>query len=455
MFTRITFRVMTTTGLKPPYYVLWVRETDAWGEEDLMYGFVHKGNSRFGHNDFKDVCVTKNQKIFFTNKVNDGESATFDECLEFLGEKQQPVGNPILLTDRIYSFAEAAKIGIEQKIFPNPAGVVFLAKRTKPPATAVLAKPGENLGLKDMLARGKTLSDELNRQKTDAGNSTSDQSLALLSGLPFVASADTAGVTVVDSVAAAPAAVSLATAASSEASSASGATPVLPSMSLSGDSNSNNSVVLGDSTATQESVDKMVLEAEIETWKRRAKEFEARYESLEDEATKLRNENTTLKTQLLSSQELQKGFMVASDKAVASNESMNADTADVVSKKVLQVLGKKLGSLVVVEAEAAKIPGIVGEVAKLDDIAATVGDLAPSLSSVKEGMGKLSGEMNNMAEFMTNLSGFMEKLSPFLKGLPSLVAVQVCGDFEKTSVEIKRGFDSVTSRINTSHESLE
>ena len=95
-----------------------------------MYGFVHKGNSRFGHNDFKDVCVTKNQKIFFTNKVNDGESATFDECLEFLGEKQQPVGNPILLTDRIYSFAEAAKIGIEQKIFPNPAGVVFLAKRT-------------------------------------------------------------------------------------------------------------------------------------------------------------------------------------------------------------------------------------------------------------------------------------------------------------------------------------
>ena len=33
--------------------------------------------------------------------------------------------------------------------------------------------------------------------------------------------------------------------------------------------------------------------------------------------------------------------------------------------------------------------------------------------------------------------------------------MQVCGDFEKASVEIKRGFDSVTSRINTSHDSLE
>ena len=110
--------------------------------------------------------------------------------MEFLRERQQPIGNPILLTDRIYSFAEAAKICMEKKIFPSPAGVAYLAKRTKPPATSVLAKPGENVDMKEMLARGKTVSDELNRQKTLTGHTTSDQSLALLSGLTFVAEDD-------------------------------------------------------------------------------------------------------------------------------------------------------------------------------------------------------------------------------------------------------------------------
>ena len=70
---RVLNSEMSILNLKPPIYVIWVREDREWGQEDLMYGLVHKG-----HNDVKIVCEGKEKKFFFffTNKVNDGEPAT-------------------------------------------------------------------------------------------------------------------------------------------------------------------------------------------------------------------------------------------------------------------------------------------------------------------------------------------------------------------------------------------
>ena len=449
---------MTTKGLKPPYYVLWVRETDAWGEEDLIYGFVHKGNSRFGHHDFKDVCEIKNQKVFFTNKVNDGANATFEECLEFLGERTQPIGNPILLTDRIYSFAEAAKIGIEKKIFPSPAGVTYLAKRTKPPATSVLAKPGENVGLKEMLARGKNMSDEFNRQKALAGHTTSDQSLALLSGLAYAAEDDVEERTVSSEPASSPAVFSFEdpssrvivppTMAPSAVTSPLGIdTPDVPDISQ-----------VEDSSESLDSMTRLVLEEEIESWKRKAKEAVVRFASLEDETKKLNDENISLKSQLASAQEKQKQFMVSSDKALVANQSMNEDTATVVSKKVVATLSKSFEKLDGVAKEVSKVSEIVQDSSKLDDIVvsvASLGNTVGKLDSVEKLVTSMDDEMTNMGQFMTKMSEFMEKLSPCLQRMPGLVSTEVGELFERKTVDIMRGFESVTSRINTTYDSLE
>ena len=465
LFTEITFRVMTTKGLKPPYYVLWVRETDAWGEEDLMYGFVHKGNSRFGHTDFKDVCEKKNKKVFFTNKVNDGEAATFEECMDFLGERQQPVGNPILLTDRIYSFAEATKIGIEKKIFPSPDGVIYLAKKTKPPATSVLVKPGESVGLKEMVAKGKSMSDELNRQKAITGQSTSDQSLALLSGLPFVAKDDVEELVIdLTSVAA----VAPFEAPSSEVTNPSIMTrsvtssPGLsvPRHRLGSESGSSEPDIyqVQESSEVLDPVTKLVLEEEIDTWKRRAKEAEARYGNLEDETQKLRNENVSLKSQLTSAQDKQKEFMVSSDKALMANQNMNEDTATVVSKKVVASLSKRLEKLDGVAAEVSQVKEIVKESSKLEDFAESVASIhgvVGKLDTVEGKVDAMDDEMSNMGQFMTKMSDFMTELTPFLQKMPGLVSTEVGELFEKKSVDFMRGFESVTSRINTAYDSLE
>ena len=186
---------------------------------------------------------------------------------------------------------------------------------------------------------------------------------------------------------------------------------------------------------------KMLLQIEVDTLKKTASEAVARYDHLEDEVKRLRIENDDLKVKLSASVETQKKFMVSSDKAVVSNNSMNDDTATVVTKKVVSALGKKLSSLDVVESEVAKlgvvatevakIGGIASELTKLDGMASDISSLAPSMISVQNEVAGLSAEMSNMGDFMTSMSVFMEKLSPFIKELPSVVAAKVGGDLEK------------------------
>ena len=430
---------MSILNLKTPIYVIWVREDREWGQEDLMYGLVHKGNAKFGHNDFKIVCEGKEMKCFFTNKVNDGEPATWDDCLETLKERHQPVGSPLLLTDRVHTFAELATIAYKEGIFTSEAGTKYLAKRTKPPVTATLAKPGENLSLKDMFVRSQAASNDLDRMKA-VSTPVTDPSLAQLAGLPFVPS----GVTVLDE--------------SLDSTNGSVEDLTLDDSNVLGPA-----VVIPDTEMDE--VTKMVLQTEVDNLKKIASEAVARYDHLEDEVKRLRVENDDLKEKLSASVEAQKEFMVASDKAIVSNDSMNDDTASVVTRKVLSALGMRLNSLGAVELEVAKISGVVTEVAKLDDvvsdlakldgIASDLSALAPSVVCVQKEVASLSAEMSDMSNFMTNLSKFMEKLSPFMKELPSLVATQVGGDFGKQAQELKKGFENVTSRIDTSHDALE
>ena len=430
---------MSILNLKPPIYVIWVREDKQWGQEDLMYGLVHKGNSKFGHNDFKIVCEGKEKKCFFTNKVAEGELTTWEDCLEALQERDQPVGSPLLLTDHVHTFAEIAHIAYKKGIFTTDAGTKYLANRTKPPNSATLAKPAENLSLKDMFERSQAASNDLDRMKA-MSEPVNDPSLAQLAGLPFLPS----GVVVLDE------------SVDSTSSSVENLT-------------TRDSVNLEPAVETPASdmddVTKMLLQIEVDTLKKTASEAVARYDHLEDEVKRLRIENDDLKVKLSASVETQKKFMVSSDKAVVSNDSMNDDTATVVTKKVVSALGKKLSSLDVVESEiaklgvvateVAKIGGIASELTKLDGMASDISSLAPSMISVQNEVAGLSAEMSNMGDFMTSMSDFMEKLSPFIKELPSVVAAKVGGDFEKKNMEIKKGFESVTSRIDTSHDALE
>ena len=425
---------MSILNLKPPVYVIWVREDRSWGQEDLMYGLVHKGNTRFGHNDFKIVCNGKEGKCFFTNKVKDEEAVTWDDCLEALQEKDQPVGSPLLLTDRVHTFAELAHLGYKQGIFTSDAGLKYLATRTKPPSTAILAKQGENLSRKDMLGRSKADSDEIDKLKA-GGVPVENPSLAQLAGLPFAASGFVALNESMDS-------------------SASSVEEISP-----------GEVEVQVPATSMEEVTQDILQLEVENFKKKASEAMARYDHLEVEVEQLRNENAELKAKLAASTEVQKELMVVSDKALVCNESMNDDTATVVTKKVLSALGKRLGSLDAVELEVAKIGGIATEVAKLDDVvsdmakidglASDLATIGPSVVSVQNDVKSLSDEMSNMGEFMTKMSEFMGKLSPFMKSLPGTVAAKVGEDFDKKTLEFKKGFESVTSRIDTSHDALE
>ena len=88
-------------------YILWIKDGDVETGPDSVYAVVNRGNSRFGYQDFEFVCKTSNKKLFFTNKVNDGQmGSTWAHCVYEMKVKKKPVGNPVCMTDRAYSFSE-------------------------------------------------------------------------------------------------------------------------------------------------------------------------------------------------------------------------------------------------------------------------------------------------------------------------------------------------------------
>ena len=130
---RAMSNIQPSTVIKGLSYIMWVKEVDDPASPHFIYAVAHKGNSRFGYQDFDFVCKTANKKFFICNKVNDGTpDSTWEDCLYEMKVKRAPKGNPICLTDRAYSFAEVAAIAYREKFFTSEEGLQHIAKRTAP-----------------------------------------------------------------------------------------------------------------------------------------------------------------------------------------------------------------------------------------------------------------------------------------------------------------------------------
>ena len=130
---RAMSNIQPSTVIKGLSYIMWVKEVDDPASPHFIYAVAHKGNSRFGYQDFDFVCNTANKRFFICNKVNDGTpDSTWEDCLYEMKVKRAPKGNPICLTDRAYSFAEVAAIAYREKFFTSEEGLQHIAKRTAP-----------------------------------------------------------------------------------------------------------------------------------------------------------------------------------------------------------------------------------------------------------------------------------------------------------------------------------
>ena len=94
------------TGLTGTYYVIKVKLTGNkdWDYPDALYAIGYKDNSKFGIMDLKTVTDDKNEAFCLSFKVSETDHL-WEDCLEEMKVKP-PLGNPLLLTDRRYSFVE-------------------------------------------------------------------------------------------------------------------------------------------------------------------------------------------------------------------------------------------------------------------------------------------------------------------------------------------------------------
>ena len=99
-------------------YVVWVKESKAQGALDGIYAVIAKSASKFGYSDFLYVVETCHGKLFSSQKVNNGdENPSWEDCLGDLEVFKGPVGTPIPLVDRVYSFSEVTQIACKGLLY--------------------------------------------------------------------------------------------------------------------------------------------------------------------------------------------------------------------------------------------------------------------------------------------------------------------------------------------------
>ena len=162
---RAMSNIQPSTVIKGLSYIMWVKEVDYPASPHFIYAVAHKGNSRFGYQDFDFVCNTANKRFFICNKVNDGTpDSTWEDCLYEMKVKRAPKGNPICLTDVAYSFAEVAAIAYKEKFFTSGEGLQHIAKRTaqtNPP----VAQTKDAFDASSLLDDAKATSDNIEQVK--------------------------------------------------------------------------------------------------------------------------------------------------------------------------------------------------------------------------------------------------------------------------------------------------
>ena len=270
---RAMSNIQPSTVIQGLSYIMWVKEVDDPASPHFIYAVAHKGNSRFGYQDFDFVCKTANKKFFICNKVNDGTpDSTWEDCLYEMKVKRAPKGNPICLTDRAYSFAEVAAIAYREKFFTSEEGLQHIAKRTAPTNPPV-AQTKEAFDASSLLDDAKATSDNIDQMKASC-----------TSKLPF--------------------------------------NPLFPS----GNPGYEHADAIDESVGD--------LDEDTENLKERVALAESTAEDLKARNDKLEEKICELKTQLASSLDAQQSFMAVGDKATADLEALNDDTADKVAKKL-------------------------------------------------------------------------------------------------------------------------
>ena len=285
-------------------YVMWVKDTKPYEDPDSIYAIVYKGNSKFGHQDFKYVSERENKKFMYCTKVNAGnENPTWQMCLDDLKVLKAPIGTPVTFIDRPYTFAEITAMAYTNKYFASEDGLAHLSKKTGPavssPAPLLAASAG-----KTIVAGAKAISDQL------------VQFTPSVSGAPPSLIPDTDH----------EQALREALAKGLDGSDAPGFTDI--------------SVDNGD-----------ILGEDVENLKERVVMAESMADAVKQENVALEAEVAELKVQLKSAMEHQKQFMVSSDVATVTVEKMNDDT----STKVVKRLDPKLSLLPAVNGNVASL----------------------------------------------------------------------------------------------------
>ena len=109
-------------------------------------------------------------------KVNGGiENSTWSDCVYEMKVRPKPMGTPILMSDRAFTFAEVAALAYKKGIFTSDEGLKLVSKRTAPAVPHVKVNNGSgnakvNNGssgnAKVILQDAKEMSDILNKERS-------------------------------------------------------------------------------------------------------------------------------------------------------------------------------------------------------------------------------------------------------------------------------------------------
>jgi len=130
-----------STVIEGPCYVIKVKPVKGyWASDDLLYGVVVKGASRFGFIDFQRLCEEANKRFFISFKIVDKDcNCTWKDCLDMM-EDRPPKGSPWVMMDKMYSFSEAAAAAYQQGFFTDQKGLETLGRLTAPSSSSKLVK---------------------------------------------------------------------------------------------------------------------------------------------------------------------------------------------------------------------------------------------------------------------------------------------------------------------------
>ena len=321
------------TVIKGVVYVMWVKDTKPYGDPDSIYAVVHKGNSRFGHQDFKYVSENANKKFMFCTKVIEGkEDPTWQQCLNEMKVLKAPTGSPVTLVDRAYSFVEVTTMAYSSKYFTSDEGLAHLVKKTSPAASSVPV-PEPPLSQSSIIAGAKALSENIDLYRASDSGLPSNQQPSLIPAPASVV--DTGSV----------------------------------------NENAENSVVHGGNGGDGDTGEEVeILDEDVENLKERVVMAESANDALRQEREMLESKLTELGVQLKSSMEHQNQFMAAGDVSTMTLEKMNDDTAD----KVVRKLDAKLAVLPAVHGNMGTV---LAKVAELTTAIANVPNLLEGVSS--------------------------------------------------------------------------